>query len=408
MQDIKNIAGMSPERLTNINNHLNHQYIQKGKIAGTVTLVYRRGEVTYFDAQGMMDVERNKAMQKDTLFRIYSMTKPITSIAMMQLYEQGKFQLSDPVHRFIPEWKGLRVYESGRAPLMATTRPERPMQIHDLFTHMSGLTYGFSERTNVDAMYRKKGIGTFDLEPQGNLQDMINDLAKLPLEFSPGSRWNYSVSTDVLGYLIEKISGQPLDNYLQDNIFTPLGMKDTGFYIPKDKQSRFSACYMRGGKGELALQDDPQDSYYLSKPDFLSGGGGLISTAGDYLQFCKMLLNKGQLDGHQIISKKTLEFMTTNHLPNGCDLGSIATGAFSESLYDGVGFGLGFSVALDPTKSKTIASVGEYAWGGAASTAFWIDPEEDMAVVFMTQLLPSSTYNFRGQLKQLIYGAIVD
>ncbi len=408
MQSVDNIAGMSPERLTNIRNHLNQQYIEKGKIAGTVTLVYRRGEITYFDAQGMMDVERKKAMQKDTLFRIYSMTKPITSIALMQLYEQGKFQLSDPVHRFIPEWKGLRVYESGRGPVMVTTRPERTMQIHDLFTHMSGLTYGFTERTNVDAMYRKKGIGTFDLEPQGSLQDMINDLAKLPLEFSPGSRWNYSVSTDVLGYLIEKLSGQSLDDYLQDNIFTPLGMKDTGFYIPKDKQERFSACYMRGSKGGLALQDDPQESYYLNKPNFLSGGGGLISTAGDYLQFSKMLLNNGQLDGKQIIGKKTLEFMTKNHLPNGCDLGSIATGSFSESLYDGVGFGLGFSVTLDPTKSKTITSVGEYAWGGAASTAFWIDPEEEMAVVFMTQLLPSSTYNFRGQLKQLIYGAIVD
>lgn len=408
MSEVDNIAGICPKKLKNITNHLNQQYIDKEKIAGAVTLVYRRGQVVHFEAQGMIDAERGVPAKKDSLFRIYSMTKPITSIALMQLYEQGKFQLTDPVHRFIPEWINLRVYESGRFPALVTSRPERAMQIHDLMTHMSGLTYGFTERTNVDAMYRDKGIGTFDLAPKGNLQTMISDLAQLPLEFSPGSKWNYSVSTDVLGYLIEKLSGQPLDQYFQEHIFSPLGMNDTGFHVPSEKRDRFSACYVRGKNGKLALQDDPQKSHYLNQPDFLSGGGGLVSTATDYLQFCKMLLNGGHLEGRKIIGKKTLAYMTSNHLPNGEDLGSIATGSFSESLYHGVGFGLGFSVAMDPTKSKTISSVGEYAWGGAASTAFWIDPEEEMAVIFLTQLIPSSTYNFRGQLKQIIYGSIVD
>lgn len=401
-------SGLSEASLSNITRHLQERYITPGKIAGTVTVVHRKGETAFFEALGKADLENNRPMEKDTIFRIYSMTKPITSIALMQLYEQGKFQLSDPVHRFIPKWKNLRVYDSGNKPLMVTTRPERPMQIHDLFTHMSGLTYGFTERTNVDAMYRDAAIGCMDKAPRGTVEDMVNDLAEIPLEFSPGSRWNYSVATDVLGHLVELIADMPLDDYFKKYIFEPLNMVDTDFCVPLAKKDRFANCYMRGYTGEIKLQDNAEKSHYLKRPKFLSGGGGLVSTASDYLNFSKALLNGGALEGSRVIGRKTLEFMATNHIPGNKDLGEYAVGRFSESLYEGVGFGLGFSVSLDPTQSKTISSVGEYAWGGAASTAFWVDPVEDMVVVFMTQYMPSAVYNFRGQLKQIIYGAIAD
>ena len=401
-------SGLSEQRLENIRTHLQERYITPGKIAGTVTLVHRKNETAFFEAQGQSVLESNKPMAKDTIFRIYSMTKPITSLALMQLHEQAKFQLSDPVHRFIPKWKKLRVYDSGSRGLMVTQAPDRPMQIHDLLTHTAGLTYGFTERTNVDAMYRDAAIGCLDRPFNGNLQDMVDDLAELPLEFSPGTKWNYSVATDVLGHLIEVIADMPLDDYFKEHIFKPLGMVDTDFYVPEDKLDRFAACYMRGSKGEIKLQDNPVNSHYTKKPKLLAGGAGLVSTASDYLNFAKALLNGGELNGERIIGRKTLEFMTSNHLPEGKDLGQIAVGRFSESLYEGVGFGLGFSVSLDPTQSKTISSVGEYAWGGAASTAFWVDPVEDLVVVFMAQYMPSTIYNFRGQLKQLVYGAICD
>ena len=401
-------SGLSKQRLENISNHLQERYITPGKIAGAVTLVHRKNETAFFEAQGQSVLESNKPMEKDTIFRIYSMTKPITSLALMQLHEQAKFQLSDPVHRFIPKWKNLRVYDSGSRRLMVTRAPERPMQIHDLLTHTSGLTYGFTERTNVDAMYREAAIGCLDRPFKGNLQDMVDGLAELPLEFSPGTKWNYSVATDVLGHLTEVISDMPLDDYFKEHIFKPLDMADTDFYVPEDKIDRFAACYMRGSKGEIKLQDDPVNSHYTRKPKLLAGGAGLVSTASDYLNFAKALLNGGELNGERIIGRKTLEFMTSNHLPEDKDLGQIAVGKFSESLYEGVGFGLGFSVSLDPTQSKTISSVGEYAWGGAASTAFWVDPVEDLVVVFMAQYMPSTIYNFRGQLKQLVYGAICD
>jgi len=398
-------VGLSAERLARIETHLRGRYIDPRKIAGCLTLVARKGEVAYLSALGSMDLERDKPMSEDTIFRIYSMTKPITSVALMMLYEHGHFQLDDAVHKYIPEWRDLRVYQTGNHPRWLTTPCERPMTIRDLFCHMSGLTYGFMERTNVDRAYRRLGVGREDSK---DLRAMIEALAGLPLEFSPGTRWNYSVSTDVLGYLVEVFSGMPLDEYFRTKIFEPLGMNDTGFNVPADKLDRFAANYTRGRRKELRIEDDPGASRYAEPATFFSGGGGLVSTAADYLRFCRMLLNRGELDGHRLLGRKTIELMTSNHLPEGRDLTELATGAFSETTYEGVGFGLGFSVQLDCAKSQIVGTPGEFAWGGAASTAFWIDPSEELITIFMTQLMPSGTFNFRGQLKSIIYPAIVD
>ncbi len=388
-----------------IERHFQERYIGPEKIVGSLTLIARKGEIAYFKPMGLMDRERNKPMALDTIFRIYSMTKPITSVALMMLYEQGHFQLDDPVWKWIPEWRNLRVFASGNHPAFLTNRPKRHMTIRDLFMHTSGLTYGFMERTNVDAAYRKINVG--EVGSKTTLREMIEKLASLPLEFSPGDFWNYSVSTDVLGYLVEVISGMSFDEYLQTRIFDPLGMVDTGFSVPPEKQDRFAANYQRTVDKKVELLDDPGNSPFARPVTFFSGGGGLTSTASDYYRFCQMLLNKGEIDGVRILGKKTLELMTMNHLPGGQDMAAMSLSTFDQVAPEGSGFGLGFSVILDQVRSGVIGSAGEYSWGGAASTAFWIDPLEDLIVVFMTQFMPNATFNFRGQLKTLIYPAIL-
>jgi CubicO group peptidase (beta-lactamase class C family) len=400
-------AGFSRERLARIDEHLRGRYVEPGKVPGALTLVHRRGELAWCSPLGSMDLARGKPMREDTIFRIYSMTKPITSVALMTLFERAAFQLTDPVHRYIPEWRDLGVYAAGNHPQFIARPCERPMTIHDLFTHQSGLTYGFMERTNVDAAYRKLGIGGAGTK-EGTLRDMVEKLATLPLEFSPGTAWNYSVSTDVLGHLIEVLSGQRLDAFLKEQIFDPLGMVDTGFQVPPDKVERFAANYSRRRDKSLRIEDDPEDSPYTRERTFFSGGGGLVSTAADYLRFARMLLAGGELEGTRILGRKTLELMTSNALPGGRDLTEYAVGTFAETTYEGVGFGLGFSVQLDPARSKVLGTPGEFAWGGAASTAFWVDPAEDLIVVFLTQFMPSGTFNFRGQLKQIVYSSFTD
>ncbi|SFR53368.1 CubicO group peptidase, beta-lactamase class C family [Marinobacter daqiaonensis] len=399
------VAGLSLDRLENVTRHIEENYIRPGKLPGAVTLVARRGEIAWVKAQGMMDLERNKPAQRDTVFRIYSMTKPITSIAMMQLYEQGRFLLDDPVHRYIPSWKNLRVYASGVHPNFLTVPSTTTMTIRDLFTHMSGLTYGFLCQSNVDAAYRALKLdGGKDL----TLDRLVEQLAELPLEFSPGTAWNYSVATDVLGYLVQLLSGQPLDEYFQEHILNPLGMKDTGFQLRDDQLDRFAACYLYRPGDAMALQDDPETSHYRRKPTFLAGGAGLVSTVDDYHRFAQALCRGGELDGERIIGRKTLDFMRSNHLPGNQDLPGLSIGAFSETPYEGNGFGLGFSVKTDVAKSHTIGSVGEYGWGGLASTNFFVDPVEDMVMVFMTQLIPSSAYPIRQELRAIINGALVE
>jgi CubicO group peptidase (beta-lactamase class C family) len=398
-------AGLSSPQLDHIERHLKQRYVEPGKIAGCQTLVSRRGQLVYHNVLGQRDLERGLPMTEDTIFRIYSMTKPVTSVALMMLHEEGRFSLADPVDRYIPEFKNLRVYEQGVYPHFLTVPCERPMSIRDVLTHQSGLTYGFMARTNVDAAYRKAGIG---VKTHGDtLEEMISVLATLPLEFSPGTAWNYSVSTDVCGRLVEVISGQPLDVFFRERIFEPLGMEDTGFSVPDDKLPRLAANYERRMNKSLRLVDDPQDSEYAGDVTLFSGGDGLVSTAADYMRFCQMLLGHGTFDGTRLIGRKTLELMTQNHLAGGVDLASASVGLFGETPYEGTGFGLGFSVILDRVAGQNVGTIGEFAWGGAASTIFWVDPVEELTVVFLTQLMPSRTFDFRGQLKAIVYGALL-
>ncbi|OJU29535.1 MAG: serine hydrolase [Nitrobacter sp. 62-13] len=410
-------AGMSRAALDRIDDHLKRRYIDANRFPGTQLVVYRRGQVVHSSVQGFADLERKAPMRDDTIFRIYSMTKPITSVAFMMLVEQGLVALDEPVHKYIPEWKNLGVFQAGTAPAFVTRPPARPMQIVDLLRHTSGLTYGFQQRSNVDAAYRDSQIGTIELA--GTLDSMIAALAKIPLEFSPGEAWNYSVSTDVIGYLVGKISGIPFERFLKERIFDPLGMADTDFYVPAEKAHRLAACYNAtvsgmmavhspGAKSGLALQDDPATSPYRSPPSLISGGGGLCSTAADYLTFCRALLNGGTLDGVRLIGPKTLALMTANHLPGNRDLPEMSRSMFAEATYSGVGFGLGFSVTMNPAKTLVPGSPGEYAWGGAATTSFWIDPAEELITIFMTQVIPSSAYPVRRELRTMVYAAITD
>lgn len=398
-------VGLSSKRLEYIDSFIQRKYLDTGLMPGALTMVWRKGEVAHFSALGMADVERKKKLAEDTIFRIYSMTKPITSIATMMLFEQGLIALDDPVHKYIPSWKDLGVFNGGTMGAFRTKRTDRPMQILDLLRHTSGLTYGFQLSTNVDAAYRSQELGM--IEKSGTLDGMIDALATLPLEFSPGTAWNYSVATDVLGYIIGKVSGMSFEDFLRSKIFKPLGMVDTDFHVHSGKQSRLAACYAVSPKGGMDLQDDPEASSFLAPPSFVSGGGGLVSTPSDYLKFARMLLSGGSLDGVQIISPKTLELMTRNHLPGNKDLPSLSRSLFSEVNYNGIGFGLGFAVTVDPVQTLIPCSAGEYSWGGAATTSFWVDPKEDLIAMFFTQLMPSSFYSIRREFRTLVYSSFV-
>jgi CubicO group peptidase (beta-lactamase class C family) len=396
-------AGLSGPRLQHIDRFIQQKYLDTGKLPCALTLIERNGQIAHLSALGRMDVERNRPLQEDTIFRIYSMTKPLTSIALMMLVEEGRISLDDPVHRYIPQWRDLGVYEGGFIGGFRTRRTSAPMRVIDLMRHTSGLTYGFQQRTNVDAAYRKLALG--ELPGALPLDRMIEELAKMPLEFSPGTAFNYSVSTDVVGYLVGRISGQPFEQFLRTRILDPLGMSDTDFMVPAAKASRFAACYAATPDARMVLQDDPQTSGFLKPPSFVSGGGGLLSTAADYLRFCRMLLNGGQLDGVRLISPKTLELMSMNHLPGGKELPDMSVSLFTEATYGGVGFGLGFAVSMSPARAMIPGSAGDLSWGGLASTYFWVDPREQLIVIFMTQLTPSATYPIRRELRTLVYSA---
>jgi CubicO group peptidase (beta-lactamase class C family) len=399
-------SGMSSERLQRIDQFFQENYIDTGKLPGALTLIARRGEIAHFSAIGNMDVERGKPTTQDTIYRIYSMTKALTTVALMMLYEEGHFQLNDPIHKFMPEWKDTEVLVSGDYPDFKTRSAERPITVRDLLSHQAGLTDANVDANGVELAYskyaQKDRFGR-------SLSEWSKVLAGLPLIYSPGDAWNYSVATDMCGYLVEVLSGQTFDKFLDERIIDPLGMVDTAFSVPEEKLDRFAANYGHTADDGLELEDDPETSDYRRHPDFLSGGGGLVSTASDYYKFLQMLLNGGSADGRRYMSRKTIELMTTNHLPNGESLADRAVpGRWSEATFEGVGFGLGFSILLDPSESQITGSVGHYAWGGAASTAFWIDPVEEVIVIFMTQLRPSSTYPIRRELQVLVNAAIDD
>jgi CubicO group peptidase (beta-lactamase class C family) len=400
-------AGFDAVRLARVDEHLRTRYVEPGKIAGCQVVVARRGQVAHLSSLGHRDRERGVPVGDDTIWRIYSMTKPVTGVALLTLYEEGLFQLDDPVHRFLPELSDLKVGVPDGEGGWRLVDPARPMSVRDAMMHMTGIGYG-PKGARLD-------LATIGERPPsmrvggGTLQTLVERLGGEPLRFHPGTRWLYSLSTDVCARLVEVLSGRRFDHYLQQAIFDPLGMPDTGFSVPDAEVGRFAALYRRNPDKSLKLLDDPTTSGYRTHPAFLSGGGGLVSTTADYLRFAQMLVQGGELDGVRMLAPRTVELMRTNHLPGGGDLSSVALpGGYGEVGFAGMGFGLTVAVSLGPAATGTVGSPGEFMWGGAASTIFWIDPVDEVVAVFMTQLLPSGTFNFRGQLKALVYGAMVD
>jgi CubicO group peptidase (beta-lactamase class C family) len=406
------IAGLSTARLARIGEHLQQAYVEPGKLVGAQVLVARHGEVAYRQTLGRLDRERDRPMVEDAIVRLYSMTKPVTSVALMMLYERGLFQLNDPAIKILPELADQQVWLAGEGDAMITEPQVRPMTIRDLMRHTAGLSYGGVLQTlgipfplsAVDKAYIAAGVRQ---DPAETLDDFVAKLGRTPLRYQPGAAWMYSLSTDVCGALVQRLSGKPFDVFLKEEIFEPLGMTDTGFHTPPEKVDRFAACYQRTPDALAALQDDPHDSPYLQPPAFISGGGGLVGTLTDYYRFCECLRRGGELEGVRVIGPRTLALMHRNHLPGGKSLSDLALDGFSETGNAGVGFGLGLAVTLDQLASGALGQ-GDYYWGGAASTIFWVDPAEDLIAIFLTQLLPSSTYAIRPQIRNMVYSAIVD
>lgn len=399
-------VGLDARRLRRIDTHF-QRYVDDGRLAGFQVMVSRRGKVAHLTSHGHADKEANRAVETDTVWRIYSMTKPVTSVAAMMLWEEGAFELNDPISRWLPEFANPRVYVGGTAAKPVTVPATEPIRVWHLLTHTAGLTYGFHRVHVTDELHRLQG---FEMDaPEGyDLAACVRAWAQIPLAFQPGAEWNYSVATDVLGRLVEVISGQPLDVFFAERIFGPLQMTDTAFWCPEDRRGRLAALYAMPAGRSQPVRNDGIGQRITKPPAWLSGGGGLVSTTRDYTRFTWMLLNGGELEGARLLSPRTLEYMTQNHLPGGADLAAFGRPLFAETRYDGVGFGLGFGVVVDPVAYRTLSSVGEYHWGGMASTAFWVDPAEELTAVFMTQLMPSSTYPLRSQLRQLVYQSIVD
>jgi len=406
-------TGFDAGRLQRIAAHLDQHYVSRGKIAGAQVAVGRRGKVAYRVSLGLRDRERNVPIGDDTIFRIYSMTKPLTSIALMQLFERGMFQLDDPVSRFYPSWKRHQVWVSGpssdTADDMVTEPAHRGISFRDLLSHTSGLTYGGllmgTEVHPIDRVYQSNRIRSVGVPT--SMDEFMEKLSSVPLRFQPGTAYQYSLATDACGALVEKISGQPFAEYLQEHILDPLGMHDTSFQVPAEKAHRFAANYQRNPDKTTTLMDDPATSIYLREPAFVSGGGGLAGTVADYTRFCEMLRRGGELDGHRIIGPRTLELMRRNHLPGGKDLAALDVELLTLYGNVGVGFGLGFASTIDQVATGALTAH-DFYWGGAASTVFWVDPVEDLWVVFATQLMPSASFDFRGQLRSLVYAAITD
>lgn len=397
--------GFDPQRLRRLDAVL-HRYVDEGHLPGVQTAITRRGELIHRDLYGHTDVSAQIPVTPETIYRIYSMTKPITSVALMMLYEEGHFLLDDPVERWIPELADLRVWSGGTADEPETRPAESPVTVHQLLTHTAGFTYGFQYSHPVDELYRRADLGDFTV-PEYDLDGMMARLGELPLLYEPGTRWGYSVATDVCGALIQRLSGEPLDEHLRRRVFEPLGMVDTAFSTPPDDVDRCSVLYVTLPGAERRMRMASAEAM-TRPPTLLSGGGGLVGTTDDYLRFTHMLLGGGELDGTRLLAPSTLALMTRNHLPGGRDLNALGQATFSETEMAGMGFGLGFSVLLDGAANRTAAPEGTFAWGGAASTAFWVDPVSEICVVFMTQLLPSGTHPLRKHLQAGVYQALTD
>ena len=398
-------VGFDAARLARIDRHF-RRYVDDGLLAGWTVAVTRRGRVAHMSHYGLRDLEAGLPVTDDTIWRIYSMTKPITSVAAMMLYEQGALELTDPVARFIPSFADARVYNGGPALAPSTVPVAEPVRVWHLLTHTSGLTYGFHHAHPVDEMYRLRGFD-YSGPPGVDLATACDQLAELPLLFEPGTEWNYGVSTDVLGRVVEVASGQPFEAFLDEHVLGPLGMDETRWWVDEPDLDRLATLYMRGPDGGLAANMALGEE--VTRPPVLhAGGGGLVSTVGDYHRFTQMLLRGGELDGVRLLGPRTVAYMTRNHLPGGADMETIGRPIFAESAYRGVGFGLGFSTVVDAVVGKVLTSPGEFAWGGVASTAFYVDPAEDVTAMFFTQFLPSSTYPIRPRLRALVAQALVD
>jgi CubicO group peptidase (beta-lactamase class C family) len=387
------------------------RYVDDGRLPGWLIVVSRHGKLAHVSARGSRDLEAGLPVETDTMWRIFSMTKPVTSVAAMMLCEEGGFELSDPVSRYIPAFAGVRVYTGGSDIRPVTVPATEPVRVWHLLTHTSGLTYGFIRNHPVDAMYRAAGY-EWGSPRDTDLAGCVDAWAGLPLLFQPGTEWQYSVATDVLGRLVEVISGQPLDEFFASRIFGPLGMTDTAFFAGADRASRLGPVYTAGPEGKAVKMPAFSAGHY-APPRYFSGGGGLVSTAADYQRFLHMLLDlpdspAGELDGQRLLGPRTVAYMTRNHLPGGADLETFGRPLYAETPFRGSGFGLGFAVVIDPVPGKTLTSAGEFSWGGAASTAFYVDPAEKLTAAFYTQYVPSSTHPVRSQLRQLVQQALID
>ena len=400
--------GLSAERLARIGPWM-EGYVESGKLAGCMTLVARHGEVAYLEARGLADEASGRSMTADDIFRIYSMTKPITSVAAMILYEEGRFQLDDSVAKFLPEFADGRLWVEGEGDAMATEPVGDAMQIWHLMTHTSGLVYGRRDDSPVGKAHQAAGVEFSGSRNTGDLAEMTRLCAQQPLRWRPGTRWEYSVATDVLGRLVEVVSGMSLDRFFHERIFAPLGMDDTFFQVPVEKAGRLTQLFEKLPDGSRR-QSDPAsvESSWVKPVTLFSGGGGLCSTVFDYLRFSEMLRRNGALNGARILGSHTADYMMRNHLPGDADLTAMGQPVFSETPYDGIGFSLGGSVVLDPATSRVLCSEGEFAWGGVASTGFWVDRKEGVVAIFMTQLQPSSSYPIRRELRTLVYQALAD
>ncbi len=402
-------VGLDPERLDRLDRRY-RRYVDEGRLPGWLITVSRHGRLAHVSCYGSRDTDAGLPVETSTLWRIFSMTKPVTSVAAMMLYEDGAFELTDPVSAFIPSFADVRVYAGGSDTRPVTVPATEPVRIWHLMTHTSGLTYGFHRTHPVDAMYREAGFEWG--QPRGmDLAQCVDAWAAQPLLFQPGSEWNYSVATDVLGRVVEVVSGQPLDEFFASRILGPLGMTDTAFWAPESDAGRLGELYTAGADGRLFLLER-MGRVGRRRPDMLSGGGGLVSTAADYHRFTQMLLGlpdspAGELDGVRLLGPRTVAYMTRNHLPGGVDLDTFGRPLDPRSPQRGVGFGLGFAVVINGADRKTLGSEGEYSWGGAASTVFFVDPAEQLTASFCTQFMPSSAYPIRTQLRQMIYQAIV-
>lgn len=397
--------GLNLDRLARIPAFLDRKYVGAGRLPHAATLVARQGEIAHISCIG--EARPGVALKEDAIFRIASMTKPVTSIVAMMLVEEGRMALADPLVKYCPEFASTGVFVAGGGAIPFVTRPPTaPIRIRDLLRHTAGFTYGFQERNPVDAAYRSAKIDDFDAD--FTMDSFVAKIAKMPLLFDPGAHWNYSMATDVLGAVIERVEGKAFAQVLHERVFGPLGMVDTGFQVPADQQHRLTDAWHFHPEHKMVPFDTADKSRWAKNRSFHSGGGGLVSTLADYHRFCAMLLGQGKLGDTRIISRKTLELMTANHLVGGGDLTQHSVGVFAEDDSAGAGFGLGFAVTIDPARTGVPSSVGDYYWGGMFTTGFFVDPVEQLSIVFMTQLMPSSTYAVRRDVKTMVHAAIDD